>query len=352
MVAGIAREVLFEELVVGQRIPVRAMGPGGRGETNYSAKGLLRLPWERVAEEFRAGDVVRGRVSRVDEGHALVEMLPGAAGYVALSEMDVVVPRSGREALAEGEVVSVRILSLDPVRMRARLSLKQAFGHAAKPRIALVPGGRPFPREAGEPGGPAAAATGAAPCASPEHREAMEAKDRLAEEVRALRAELVEARRDLRSARDRAAALERAGAGDGDPASSEREFLRAVRVAHARMLEEGDRLRHPLRPMRVGREFLGTLRGLEGIPVEKVVEVCAQVACGLAREMPSRKPHRAGQGGSGGAERAADGARAWRCSLQDATPSARRLHWWEIPGDGGGVEFASVGLHDDFRVPE
>lgn len=41
------------------------------------------------------------------------------------------------------------------------------------------------------------------------------------------------------------------------------------------------------------------------------------------------------------------------CALQVNTPSARRLHWWAIPGKAGQtIEFASVGLHDDFSIPE
>jgi hypothetical protein len=30
------------------------------------------------------------------------------------------------------------------------------------------------------------------------------------------------------------------------------------------------------------------------------------------------------------------------------TPSARRLHFWELPG--GGVELAKIVIHDDFSI--
>jgi hypothetical protein len=106
--------------------------------------------------------------------------------------------------------------------------------------------------------------------------------------------------------------------------------------------------------VRVGREFLGRLRDLDGISVEKVVEVCAQVASGRAHELAGRETHELheGEGGSPARVRAGDGAKAWRCSLQDNTASARRLHWWEIPGrNGKTIEFASVAVHDDFSIP-
>jgi hypothetical protein len=71
--------------------------------------------------------------------------------------------------------------------------------------------------------------------------------------------------------------------------------------------------------------------------------------------LPGREVHQlhTGPGGSPVHVRARDGAKAWRCSLQDGTASARRLHWWVVPGDAGGlVEFASVGVHDDMTIPE
>jgi hypothetical protein len=106
--------------------------------------------------------------------------------------------------------------------------------------------------------------------------------------------------------------------------------------------------------MRVGGEFLSGLWDLEGVPTDKVIEVCAQVASGKAHEIPGREVHqlRTGVGGAPTADRASDGAKAWRCSLQDGTASARRLHWWIVPGpDGGIMESASVGVHDDVGIP-
>ncbi len=54
-------------------------------------------------------------------------------------------------------------------------------------------------------------------------------------------------------------------------------------------------------------------------------------------------------------ERRSDGASAWRCALQKDTPGARRLHWWRVPAPGDEldfIEFAQVGHHDDYSIPE
>ena len=175
----------------------------------------------------------------------------------------------------------------------------------------------------------------------------------LAEQNRTLRQQGQELRRQLRSAEDRHEALERRVASAADPLSSERAFLLGVRQAYARMFEEGDRVQYPLRRMRVGPDFLASLRALDGIDLDKVLEVCAQVAADKAHEIAAREVHqlRAGLRGAGTHVRA-DQGQAWRCSLQVKTPSARRLHWWNVPGaDGPVIEFAQVGVHDDFDIP-
>ena len=69
---------------------------------------------------------------------------------------------------------------------------------------------------------------------------------------------------------------------------------------------------------------------------------------GLALQMPSREVHRlrAGSGGDDPVRTRADGAVAWRASLQVKTPSARRIHYWVLPS--GLIELSRVTVHDDF----
>ena len=107
--------------------------------------------------------------------------------------------------------------------------------------------------------------------------------------------------------------------------------------------------------MRAGPQFLASLRSLDGVALDKVLEVCAHVAAGTAHELAAREVHqlRAGTRGAATRVREADGAQAWRCALQVNTPSARRLHWWNVPTDDGAViEFACVGVHDRVDIPE
>jgi len=84
-----------------------------------------------------------------------------------------------------------------------------------------------------------------------------------------------------------------------------------------------------------------------------VAWVCAMVACGRARELGGLELHplRTGMGGDDAPRsRSSDGAVAWRCALKRGAPAAARLHFWKM--DDGTIEFASVGTHDAFGIPE
>lgn len=182
--------------------------------------------------------------------------------------------------------------------------------------------------------------------------------DALRNEVRALAEDRRRALEELGKAKERIRALElrvRQARGrnrlqEAEPLDAERFKALLQQSYDARYLGD-DKRRYPLREVRLGSRFLQTVERLEGVDLEKIVDVCADVGARRAHEMPAREVHvlRTGEGGAPQRTRSSDGAQAWRCALQINTPSARRLHWWELPG--GGVELASVGPHDDFSIP-
>lgn len=383
--ADLPINVLSTCLAVGSKLEVLLVRRLGEGVGSFSLAGMLPNAWEILGREVHVGEVLVGRVQNIagDRRLIFVDVLPGAVGICHVSELHFDHVRNIDEYVAVGELLPFEVRTLDSKAMRIELSRKGAFGQAARPSPSLVPGGRPFAWAKGMPmfeslrraaqrglgDGSRVRVLGRAangPSASPRLEEqvqslaaelsaALEQRTNLVEEIRSLRQQVTQLKKDLRSATDRHEALLRKAAGDLDPLSSERAFLLAIRVCHARMFEEHDRQAHPLRRLRVGPEFLRTVRELEGVSVDKVVEVCAQVACGIASSIPAREVHqlREGTRGAGGRTREADHAKAWRCSLQDNTASARRLHWWSVPGDDGGVvELASVGLHDEYGIPE
>jgi hypothetical protein len=154
--ADLPLEVLAEQLTKGQQIPVRVL-PGRIGtKEKFTCVGLLPTPWERVAEEYGIGDVVRGRVQAVKDYGAFVTILPGANGLVHKSEIDWAFVKDPGRFLQPGQRVQVKILSLDAKNKRSEFSIKSAYGSEPKKAISLVPGGAAFlegdPQDDGRPG--------------------------------------------------------------------------------------------------------------------------------------------------------------------------------------------------------
>lgn len=129
-----------------------------------------------------------------------------------------------------------------------------------------------------------------------------------------------------------------------------RGLLTAIRRQWEMTTTEADREQYQWREPRFGAEFVPSLDRVEGISRERVVEVCADVVCRRAPDRPGLEVHALRSADRGGAPQRirADGAKAYRASLQVHTPAARRLHYWELPD--GGVELAKIVYHDDYSI--
>jgi len=185
------------------------------------------------------------------------------------------------------------------------------------------------------------------------------ARDRedLLQKVEHLRDELKEVRLKEQALRKRLRATDSGSpsAEGEDPAGSAARFLAAVHEAYAATYSPADARSFPLRMARVGPKFLDSVRALETVGVARIVDVCAHVVSGRAHAIAGLHVHplRSGERGAPARTRARDGAQAWRCALKVGAPSAGRLHWWVLQGvEGGAIEFASVGLHDDVDIPD
>lgn len=158
----------------------------------------------------------------------------------------------------------------------------------------------------------------------------------------------------LRKARQEAARLRRRlGDAVGD-VPEERYFLDdeeqlrfEVLAEWARAIPAAEKAGRPLAEYTLGPRFLASLTDVEGVSRDRVVWTLVMVLTGLAPEMNGLQVHRlrSGAGGDDPVRPRDDGAMCWRVSLQVNTPSARRLHYWKLPG--GTYELSRVVLHDD-----
>jgi len=118
-------------LHVGQtvKVAVGKVEPGseGRPRIALSMKALEPTPWEKGLG-FREGQVMQGKVSRIADFGAFVELAPGIEGLVHISEISYERIHHPKKVLQEGQEVDVRILGIDHERQRISLSIKEALG--------------------------------------------------------------------------------------------------------------------------------------------------------------------------------------------------------------------------------
>lgn len=136
-----------------------------------------------------------------------------------------------------------------------------------------------------------------------------------------------------------------------DGGDEELRFLRELQFTWAQNnTTEEDRRRYPLRQVILGPDFLASIKRTEGVSRQRVLEVCSHVTSDRAAELANLELHqlRTGRAGDAPTRVRSDGATAWRVSLQRKTPSARRLHYWQL--NDGRIELAKIGVHDDFEI--
>lgn len=120
-------------LSVGQALEVKVLKLANEGDKKRISVGLKQLqphPWDAVADKFKAGDRVRGTVTRLVDFGAFVELEPGIEGLIHISEMSWSKGkiRKASDVVKEGETVEVVILGVDAAQRRLSLGLKQALG--------------------------------------------------------------------------------------------------------------------------------------------------------------------------------------------------------------------------------
>ncbi len=92
-------------------------------------KQLAADPWSTAAERFHTGDRVQGKVSRLADFGAFIELLPGVDGLIHISEMSWAKKvKKPSDVLKTGEMVEAVVLGVNAAERRISLGLKQALG--------------------------------------------------------------------------------------------------------------------------------------------------------------------------------------------------------------------------------
>jgi small subunit ribosomal protein S1 len=131
---GFARvENPADVLAEGQQVEVQVLRMEMTGDAKrperiaLSLKALAHDPWEEVEQRFPEGTKVRGKVARLQQFGAFVEVLPGIEGLVHISQLGAGRHlQHPREVVRVGDEVEVTVLGVDRARRRISLSIVPA----------------------------------------------------------------------------------------------------------------------------------------------------------------------------------------------------------------------------------
>jgi small subunit ribosomal protein S1 len=108
-------------------VKVIKIGPeeqGKRRQVGLSLRALQADPWQSVNERFPVGTTLKGRVSRLENFGAFVEISPGVDGLVHVSKMALDRRVSHpRQIVSEGDEVDVTVVAIDTEKRRIGLSM-------------------------------------------------------------------------------------------------------------------------------------------------------------------------------------------------------------------------------------
>jgi len=115
-----------EILKVGDVVRARVMAVDvERRRISLSVKRVGPDPWMGASARWPANSVVDGRVTRITQFGAFVELTPGVEALVHISELSGDRVRSVGEVLKEGQAIQAKVLSVDEDARRISLSIKQ-----------------------------------------------------------------------------------------------------------------------------------------------------------------------------------------------------------------------------------
>ena len=90
-----------------------------------SIKRLLAKPWDTIDVKYHVGDLIEVTVTNLVEFGAFAKIEESIEGLIQISELDQKVIKHPKEVVKEGDVLKVKVVSLDIEKERIGLSVKQ-----------------------------------------------------------------------------------------------------------------------------------------------------------------------------------------------------------------------------------
>lgn len=114
-----------EVVQVGEELDVQVLGVDReRRKVSLSLRRTQPEPWTTASERYTPGALVTGRVVRLANFGAFVRLEDGIEGLVHVSELSDRHVAHPRNVVQEGDIVTARVLRVEPERRRLGLSLR------------------------------------------------------------------------------------------------------------------------------------------------------------------------------------------------------------------------------------
>jgi small subunit ribosomal protein S1 len=122
-----------EVLEVGQEVRVKVISiDRERKRIGLSIRALQDDPWRKKVEKFKVGQLVEGVITRLTKFGAFARLEGDLEGLIHISEISDSRIEHPKEKLHEGDVVTLRIIRIDPEQRRIGLSLRKVDSGAYK----------------------------------------------------------------------------------------------------------------------------------------------------------------------------------------------------------------------------
>jgi small subunit ribosomal protein S1 len=96
------------------------------GKLSLSLKQTMADPWANASERYPVGAQITGRVSKVENFGAFIEVEEGLEGLLPVSELSYTRVKHPSDIVKEGDTLRLVVLSSDPANRKISFSLKQA----------------------------------------------------------------------------------------------------------------------------------------------------------------------------------------------------------------------------------
>lgn len=118
-------ESVEDMLQVGQEVDVYILDANKEtGRIGLALKDINNDPWDLIAKEVNVDDIITGKVVRIIEKGAFVEIKEGVEAYLPISHLKEERVANVSSVVNPGDEITVRVLTFDPSHKRMSVSIK------------------------------------------------------------------------------------------------------------------------------------------------------------------------------------------------------------------------------------